>query len=431
MKQTVNKLEKGSLRQVPRANQKFAWEWRYVDPATGGYRSKTFSGNKFPEQADIEKHIKPFIARLNPGEIEDLIVDPTMDDLLNHFIAEEHLIEIKNRRPGERASRTDELSFSTAVSYLSLCNRIREEWCAIKLDNFRPLKFQNWLKELELAPKTKGHLKAFMHRLFGKAKLYGMVEWVENPIGLVEVRGISKRRRKPADLTIEQFWQIFNLLPEPYSVMTLVEQCTGLRVDELLALRWATVDFERLCMEIKEGVVHDRIGPVKTECSADEIPLDPDFASILLKLKLKSTGSEWIFPSPKTGRCYHASPIQQDWIRRAGWCLVACPECGVHPGRVCTMTTPGRGKQSKIPVHVARRSLATERGLGSIGWHTYRHTYRSLLSGEETPLDVQQKLMRHAHLSTTDDYGGPPMENRRQANSVVVRKILKRQAFQQ
>jgi hypothetical protein len=53
------------------------------------------------------------------------------------------------------------------------------------------------------APKTKGHLKALVHRLFGKAKLYGMVDWVESPIELVEVRGISKRRRKPADLTID------------------------------------------------------------------------------------------------------------------------------------------------------------------------------------------------------------------------------------
>jgi integrase len=71
-------------------------------------------------------------------------------------------------------------------------------------------------------------------------------------------------------------------------------------------------------MEVKEGVVHGRLGPVKTESSEDKIPLDPEFASILLNWKLKSTESEWIFPSPKTGRCYHASPIQQDRIRRAG-----------------------------------------------------------------------------------------------------------------
>ena len=68
------------------------------------------------------------------------------------------------------------------------------------------------------------------------------------------------------------------------------------------------------------------------------------------------------------------------------------------------------------------------RDLANIGWHTYRHAYRSLLSGEETPLEVQQKL--NVHLLTTDDYGGPPMENRRQANRVVVRKILMRRSSQ-
>jgi hypothetical protein len=52
----------------------------------------------------------------------------------------------------------------------------------------------------------------------------------------------------------------------------------------------------------------------------------------VLDLKLKSNGSELVFPSPKTGHPYHASPIQQDYIRRAGWCLLACPECGAAPG---------------------------------------------------------------------------------------------------
>ena len=97
------------------------------------------------------------------------------------------------------------ISYSTEFSYLSLSKQIRDVWSIVKLDEFKPLKFQNWLKKLARAPKTKGHLRSFMHRLFGKAKLYGMLEWVENPIKLVEIRGISKRRRKPIVLTIEQF----------------------------------------------------------------------------------------------------------------------------------------------------------------------------------------------------------------------------------
>jgi integrase len=279
-----------------------------------------------------------------------------------------------------------------------------------------------------MQPKTKGHLKAFVNRLFNKAKLYGMLDFHENPIGLVEVRGISKRRRKPADLTIEQFFMIHDLLPEPYCHMTFVALCTGMRVEELLALQWPSIDFERLCMMIKEAVVHGRIGPVKTEYSDDELPLDPEFASFLLELKRKSNGSALVFPSPITGRSYHASPIQQDWIRRAGWCLVECPECGALPGVACTLENKGRGKRFNIPVHDARRNLATEKGLGSIGWHTFRHSYRTLLIAVGAKLEVQKTLLRHAHLSTTDDYGGPPMEDKRTAHSKVVRQILIRRS---
>jgi len=72
-------------------------------------------------------------------------------------------------------------------------------------------------------------------------------------------------------------------------------------------------------MKVKEGVFNGRIGPVKTECSEAELPLDPDFATILLENKRKSSGSGLVLPSPAAGRSYHASPIQQDYIRRAGW----------------------------------------------------------------------------------------------------------------
>jgi integrase len=422
------KVQTGSLRQVARANGRWAWQWRYVDPTSGLVESKYFSGQEFPTESDIDKHLGPFRLRLNSGQIEKAIVDPTFGDLLDVFIGEENLIEIKSRRPGDRSAGKDELAFSTAGSYLSLSNKLRVHCGTIKLAEFKPLAFQNWLKALDVKPKSKGHLKAFANRLFNKAKLYGMVEFHENPIALVEVRGISKRSRKPVDLTVDEFYSILHLVPESYQDMVLVDQCMGLRAGELLALQWEAIDFERLCMKVKEGVVSGRIGPLKTEYSDDELPLDPDFATVLLKIKLKSNGSGLLFPSPVTGRSYHASPIQQDYIRRAGWRLVACPCCGAAPGTACTEVDQKRGKRHTIPVHDERRQLATENGFGSVGWHTFRHTYRTLLSGEDTPMDVQQKLMRHAQISTTQQYGGPPMENQRRANSKVSRKVLFRES---
>jgi hypothetical protein len=179
---------------------------------------------------------------------------------------------------------------------------------------------------------------------------------------------------------------------------------------------------------VKEAVVHGRIGFPKTEYSKDAAPLDPEVGSDLLDWKRKSKGTGLVFPSPITGHSYDASPIQQDWIRRAGWCLVECPECGAAPGVACSLKSQGRGKRYNIPVHDTRRESATKNGFGSIGWHTFRHTYRALLSKLKTQLDVQKTLMRQADISTTLKYRETPMENLRTANCNVVREILIRRS---
>ncbi len=266
--------------------------------------------------------------------------------------------------------------------------------------------------------------------MFNKAKLYGMFWFVENPIKLVEVRGISKRKKKQPDLTIEQCFLILDLLPEPYHAMAFSALCTGLRIEEVLAQTWDRIDFERQCMKVEEAVVHGRIGPVKSEYSEDELPLDPGFATVLLDWKLASNGADsgLVFPSHVTGQCYHASPLQQDWIRRAGFCLVACPDCGAASGARCTGFSIRSRKRPRIGVHSARRAAATAAGCGSIGWHTFRHKYETLLRGAEAPLDVQQRLMQHSDIRTTGQYGEVPMENQRAANSQAIRPILERKS---
>jgi integrase len=148
------------------------------------------------------------------------------------------------------------------------------------------------------------------------------------------------------------------------------------------------INFEQLTMRVTRAAVHGIVDEVKTEYSEDDLPLDPDLATVLLTWKRQCTKTEegWVFPSKITGRCYHASPIQQDYIRPAG------------------------------------RKL----GLGDIGWHTFRHTYRSWLDAVGTPIGVQQKLMRHAQIATTMNvYGNAMMETKREANRKVVEMVLR------
>ena len=267
-----------------------------------------------------------------------------------------------------------------------------------RITRMKPLEVQEWLKKMDAAPKTKGHVKALMHRLYEKAMLWEMVEWQRNPMQLVEIKGISKRQKKPIVLTVEQYYQILALIPQPYRTMVVVAQCTGLRAEEVLALEWEDIDFENLSMRVVRAVVHGRVKMVKTEYSEDELPLDPDFAAILLdwkrevrrgrpKLLAEDTtplmGLDLVFRSPVTGRHYHTAPIQQDYIRPAGCCLVECPKCGAGVGVWCRQDSPRRTASACRSMKSAGKQPGSTTASGGIpsatptvpGWTTPGHRW--------------------------------------------------------
>ena len=48
-------------------------------------------------------------------------------------------------------------------------------------------------------------------------------------------------------------------------------------------------------------------------------------------------------------------------------------------------------------------------GIGKLGTHSFRHTYRFWLDAVGTPIAVQQKLMRHSDIRTTMNIYGDVM----------------------
>ena len=288
MKFRRQRFQRGTLRKVARADNQWSWEYRYQDPITGKRKSMFLGTDRFPTQVAVERHLEAFVLKLNSENPTQAILEPTFNALLDRFVEEEKLLEIKELRPGDRSGLVGELSYSTASSYLSVIKQIRAKWGSLRITRIKPVQVQEWLKKMDAAPKTKGHVKALMHRLYEKAMLWEMVEWQRNPMQLVEIKGISKRQKKPIVLTVEQFYQILELLPQPYHRMVVVAQCTGLRAEEVLALEWQDIDFENLSMRVVRAVVHGRVKIVKTEYSEDDLPLDPDFAAILLDWKYKS-----------------------------------------------------------------------------------------------------------------------------------------------
>jgi integrase len=104
--------------------------------------------------------------------------------------------------------------------------------------------------------------------------------------------------------------------------------------------------------------------------------------------QLRHSREGWLFANPRTGKPYHQEGIQKKHLKKA----------------------------------------AIAAGIGSeIGWHTFRHTYRSWLDASGAPLKVQQELMRHASITTTMNVYGKAMPSiKRKANSRVVSMVLKK-----
>jgi len=190
-------------------------------------------------------------------------------------------------------------------------------------------------------------------------------------------------------LTVEQFCAILAHLKQPYRTMVIVAQCLGLRVSEIVALKWGDFDFNGRVLLVQRSAVHCRVDFVKTEYSHDFVPLDDDLAKVLLNWKEQSCfqrDEDWVFPNPATEKPYWQEGIQKKHIKPA----------------------------------------AEAAGLGTgIGWHTFRHTYRTLLDETGAPMKVQQELMRHASIQTTMNvYGQALSSTKRQANSKVVQMVL-------
>ena len=72
----------------------------------------------------------------------------------------------------------------------------------------------------------------------------------------------------------------------------MLDAGTGLRVSELLALRWRDVDFENLEISVTRSIWHQVVGDCKTEASAKPVPLDTYMAEDLQRWRRQSDFAE-------------------------------------------------------------------------------------------------------------------------------------------
>ena len=173
-------------------------------------------------------------------------------------------------------------------------------------------------------------------------------------------------------------------LREPVATMVTLAALTGLRVGELLAVRWRAIDLTAGTLLVRESVFRGQFQTPKTSRGVRRLPLGPGACTLLTRhhRRTRSVDPDDLIFTNAHGRPYDPSRVLQRVIQ---------PAAPPGPARVT--------------------------------WHHLPHVHSSLFHDLGVPAKVIQQQLGHASVSTTlDIYTHVVAETHRQAIVDLERK---------
>lgn len=307
----------------------------------------------------------------------------TFKELAGHY----ELVELDLEKQSERKVSQTKQVYS---GYLKA--KIVPRWGDCRIQEIKAVSVERWLASLEdLSNGTKTKIKGIMSDVFQHAIRYGWLTDGENP--MFAVRQSAKRTRVTEPLEAVEFRALIRELPQKMRVIGIVAATTGLRISEVLGLMWKDIDWKSSQMEVTRSVVDGVIGKCKTETSRRPVPIDSLTAQELVGWKNETAYSgmeDWVFASD------HVQGRMPPW-----------------PDTLLDRVLQPAAKRAGIKKWV--------------GFHTFRHTYSTLLKANGEDIKVVQELMRHANISTTMNlYTKALTPAKREAQSRVVDVLMDR-----
>ena len=229
------------------------------------------------------------------------------------------------------------------------------------IESITPAMIESWLGSLHQAASTRSKALVLMHGIFQRAKkVWGLST---NPAAEVEKPPLERS----GDISVfspEEVWALVRAATsEQDGSLFLTAAFTGLRLGELLALRWRDVDFARHTIRVRASFTAGQLTTPKSG-KVRALPLAPDVGSALARLGGRE---EW---------------VSEDDLVFAG-------------------DTGGYLDGSALR---RRYKLALERaGLRKLRFHDLRHTFGTRMIAQADIRRVQE-WMGHADIQTTMRY---------------------------
>jgi integrase len=212
------------------------------------------------------------------------------------------------------------LATTTQDSYRGMIAKYLEpRFGSLCLRDLTPLTLQRYFSSLageRLAFPTILKVRDTLSSILRSAVRYGFL--IQNPMDSLLMPPDKRGRRAKPHISPEQFNDLVEFMPEPYATMVYTAVWTGLRVSELIALKWRCIHDDSITIE--ERYCRGDWSAPKTRASAATIGVSPEVIARILRLKsltakvragravreyklVKSDGQDdLIFQSVKDGR---------------------------------------------------------------------------------------------------------------------------------
>ncbi len=201
----------------------------------------------------------------------------------------------------------------------------------------------------------------------------------KNPIEGLRLPLDKRPRQAKPTITPEQFNALVQLVPEPYGAMLYVAVWTGLRVSELIGLKWRCIHGDSITIE--ERYCRGDWSAPKTPASAATIGVSPDVITRMLRLK-------------------HLTVEIRAGVATRRYKLVKSDD---PDALVFQSVKDGRpmNDQNILKRHI--QPAARKLGLSFVNWRCLRTSHATwLVQAGADPKSVQGQ-MRHSRISTTMD----------------------------
>jgi integrase len=212
--------------------------------------------------------------------------------------------------------------------------------------------------------------------------LRSAVQWgflIQNPmVGLKLPVDKRPRQQKPV-ISPEQFSNLVQYISEPYASMLFVSVWTGLRISELIGLRWRCIHSDSITIE--ERFCRGDWSTPKTNASAATIGVAPEVIDRIHRLKTLNV-------EVRAGNAQRRYQV----VKSAGADDLVFQS--VREGKPMS-------DQNVLKRHI--QPVARRLGLNFVDWRCLRRSYATwLVQSGADPKSVQGQ-MRHSRISTTMD----------------------------